>query len=44
MKGHFPDHGIDWQDDVCAVSYMMKISNTAGEGYANNASYSLTAG
>ena len=44
MKGHFPDHGIDRQDDVCAVSYMMKISDTAGEGYANNALCSLTAG
>jgi len=44
VKGHSPGHGIDWQNDVCAVSYMMKISDTAGAGYANNALCSLTAG
>lgn len=44
MKGHFPGHGIDGRNDVCAVSCRMKISDTAGEGYASNALCSLTAG
>ena len=44
MKGHSPGHGIGWQNGVCAVSYTMKISDTAGEGYASNALCSLTAG